>query len=146
MSHHAMDAGHEGSEQWLPLTEYSVKSGVSLSTIRRKIKSNSIPYRLENGRYLVLFDGPNKYQLPKQSPVPPTLSIAKPKKPVERPQPAPTDPTPTLRMLSSAYEHAIKEKDGRIKDLEQHCTALETELGELRFLVKMLEQKYNIRY
>lgn len=40
---------------WLPLVEYSLKSGVSLSTIRRKIKSNTIPFRLDKGKYLILF-------------------------------------------------------------------------------------------
>jgi len=42
--------------QWLPIIEYSIKSGVSLSTIRRKIKANSIPFKLEKGKYLILLN------------------------------------------------------------------------------------------
>lgn len=34
--------------------EFAVKKGVSLSTLRRHIKANKIPYRVENGRYLLL--------------------------------------------------------------------------------------------
>src|SRR3989338_2212003 len=50
--------GPEGADGvWLPLVEYSLKSGVSLSTIRRKIKTNTIPFRLEKGKYLILFSG-----------------------------------------------------------------------------------------
>ncbi len=42
---------------WLPLMDYAVKSGVSLSTLRRQIKSNKIPFRLEEGRYMIFSDG-----------------------------------------------------------------------------------------
>jgi hypothetical protein len=41
---------------WRPLVEYSLKKGVSLSTLRRYIKAGKLQYRVENGRYL-LFDG-----------------------------------------------------------------------------------------
>lgn len=34
--------------------DYATKTGVSLSTLRRYIKSNKILYRVENGRYLLL--------------------------------------------------------------------------------------------
>ena len=38
---------------WVPILEYAAAEGVSLSTLRRHIKSNKIPHRMENGRYLV---------------------------------------------------------------------------------------------
>ncbi|MGK5081999.1 hypothetical protein WDW37_01745 [Bdellovibrionota bacterium FG-1] len=41
--------------EWLPLMEYAIKSGVSLSTLRRYIKANKILYKVENGRYLLSF-------------------------------------------------------------------------------------------
>lgn len=41
---------------WLPLTEYALKSGMSISTLRRKIKANSIRFKLEDGRYLISCD------------------------------------------------------------------------------------------
>ncbi|NBT59120.1 hypothetical protein EBT16_10090 [bacterium] len=56
MSHPVQEMRDESVGQWLPLVEYSIKSGVSLSTIRRKIKSNSISFRLEKGKYLILFE------------------------------------------------------------------------------------------
>ena len=49
----------ESNGSWLPLIEYSVRSGLSLSTIRRKIKSHTLTYRMENGRYLIFFEGAN---------------------------------------------------------------------------------------
>ncbi len=45
MSQHVPETCNGSDGLWLPLIEYSVKSGVSLSTIRRKIKSNSIAFR-----------------------------------------------------------------------------------------------------
>ncbi|MGE0615136.1 MAG: hypothetical protein AB7P04_05820 [Bacteriovoracia bacterium] len=38
---------------WLPLMEYSIKQGISLSTLRRYIKANKIQHKLEDGRYLI---------------------------------------------------------------------------------------------
>ena len=42
--------------QWIPLMDYAMKYGVSLSTLRRYIKANKIPYKIENGRYLLRED------------------------------------------------------------------------------------------
>jgi hypothetical protein len=50
-------AGDMDGENWIPLVEFSVKKGISLSTLRRYIKSNKIPWKLLEGRYLVLDDG-----------------------------------------------------------------------------------------
>ncbi len=44
-------------DNWIPLVEFSVKKGISLSTLRRYIKSNKIPWKLLEGRYLVRDDG-----------------------------------------------------------------------------------------
>ena len=44
------------TQTWLPLTEYALRSGISISTLRRKIKSNGIDYRMEEGRYLIRSD------------------------------------------------------------------------------------------
>jgi len=38
---------------WIPLMDYAMKKGVSLSTLRRYIKSKKIKYKTESGRYLV---------------------------------------------------------------------------------------------
>lgn len=43
--------------EWLPLMEYAMRKGVSLSTLRRHIKSNKVRYRVEGGKYLLFDDG-----------------------------------------------------------------------------------------
>ena len=45
------------NSQWIPLMEYAMKKGVSLSTLRRHIKADKVTYRFENGKYLLLDDG-----------------------------------------------------------------------------------------
>lgn len=39
--------------RWIPLMDFAIKKGVSLSTLRRYIKAKRIPYRIEKGRYLL---------------------------------------------------------------------------------------------
>ena len=38
---------------WLSLQEYSHQQGISISTLRRRIKNQDIEYILKNGRYLL---------------------------------------------------------------------------------------------
>ncbi len=42
------------SQEYLPLTEYSSKYRVSISTLRRRIKSEEIPYEFKEGKYFLL--------------------------------------------------------------------------------------------
>lgn len=153
MSEHVSETCHEGDGLWLPLIEYSVKSGVSLSTIRRKIKSNSIPFRLEKGRYLILFtDG----AIPTGRPLIATVPVER-ERHVEPPKRAEPEPTSaggwslplvenSVRMVSDAFEHALKEKDERIRMLEASNRELQERVKELQTLVRVIEEKYEIRY
>jgi len=139
MSQHVSETCNESDGQWLPLIEYSVKSGVSLSTIRRKIKSNRIPYRLEKGRYLILFDGSREVA----APAPVTKSTPAPRASLRVVEPT-TDSS--VRMVSDAFEHALKEKEERVRLLERRNKELEDRLKELQLLIRVLEEKYAVRY
>lgn len=170
MSQHVMDTCNESEGLWLPLTEYAVKSGVSLSTIRRKIKSNTIAYRLEKGRYLILFSEPgNSGTRPAPVLVPTPVSapeierrIAE-EETISRPlaakfktseESATTESERwilplidrSVRMVSEAFEKTLKEKDERIRLLEKRNAELDERLNELRTLVHVLEEKYGVRY
>lgn len=46
-------------ETWLPLTDYSSKYKISVSTLRRRIKSDDIKYHFQDGKYFI-FDEPVK--------------------------------------------------------------------------------------
>ncbi|OGQ18443.1 MAG: hypothetical protein A3B70_01170 [Deltaproteobacteria bacterium RIFCSPHIGHO2_02_FULL_40_11] len=48
---------NEKSGRWLPLLEYAVCKGMSVSTLRRRIKANKIQYELREGKYFLWDDG-----------------------------------------------------------------------------------------
>lgn len=44
----------QGNDFWLPLMEYSTKYRVSVSTLRRRIKTDDINFRFEDGKYFIM--------------------------------------------------------------------------------------------
>lgn len=48
------------TNSWLPLAEYSMKHQVSISTLRRRIKSDDIKFRFDDGKYLILDESSRK--------------------------------------------------------------------------------------
>ncbi len=142
----------ESNGTWLPLIEYSVRSGLSLSTIRRKIKSHTLTYRMENGRYLIFFEGATTGL--RSIPVTSVEREIEPE--IEKGLSMETQMNTSrmtennvdgaIRMVSEAFECALREKDERIQLLERNNRSLEERLNELRLLVKVLEEKYEVRY
>ena len=57
------------NDQWLPLTEYSSKYKVSVSTLRRRIRSNEIQFKFDDGKYFLAdlpLTSPSKNNRPSQ--------------------------------------------------------------------------------
>ena len=46
----------EALENWLPLNDYANRYKLSVSTVRRRIKSKKVNFKLEDGKYLILDD------------------------------------------------------------------------------------------
>lgn len=155
------------SNHWLPLTEYALRSGLSISTLRRKIKSNSIEYRMEEGRYLIRSDEmPEEASESKrtalgfsssdQSPV--GLKVAKPKQevkalPVPPPMPQNSITKEELERFRQEMKMAREEDSLRWRALEARVSGiakkLETfseQISELKMLVKIFEEKLDARY
>jgi len=44
-------------ENWLPILDYAHVTGKSISTLRRYIKSAKVEYKLEDGKYFILYRG-----------------------------------------------------------------------------------------
>ena len=64
---------------YLPLTDYSTKYKVSISTLRRRIKANDIEYRFDQGKYFVLDHGlerPSPKIAPAMTAIPQRPSLA----------------------------------------------------------------------
>ena len=101
------------SEKWVPLVEFSVTKGISLSTLRRYIKANKIPWKLLEGRYLVMDDG----------------TFASPRN---------HDP----RSQNSSIQSQDKDVESRLKNLESSLNAANEEIAELKTLVAFYEEKW----
>ena len=135
------------THNWLPLMEYSAKYRVSLSTLRRRIKSGELEHKLSDGKYL-LRDAP-------ASPTPnPSLqvtgsnpeTIAPPSSVRSQDQSASPKVDQDqfwkatqglLNEIKKAYSLILQEKEEQILQLKE-------EVADLKTLVRVLEDE-NLR-
>ena len=144
MSHPVQDSNDGSVGQWLPLIEFSVRSGVSLSTIRRKIKSNSIPFRLEKGKYLILF---NEEEQKSKTQSPHSWDgMADRAQTTKLTLPTTQRVEPQLQERPSQLANELSEARKLIQCQQERIHALESELEEMTLLVQALEQKYGVSY
>jgi hypothetical protein len=99
---------------WVPLVEFSVQKGISLSTLRRYIKSNKIAWKLIEGRYLVKDDG--TFIAPRNH---------------------------AGATIESVPEVNQKDMESRMKFLESSLMAANEEIAELKTLLAFYEEKWS---
>ncbi len=133
--------GIVNSATWLSLTDYSTKYRVSVSTLRRRIKSNDVPFEFRDGKYLLKDKAQSLHRWHR-----PSLDIcdeeivAKHRPSLEqnkKEESAPAVLETANRMineLKSAYDLALKEK-------QEQILSLKGELVGLRTLVSVLESE-----
>ncbi|RYZ63730.1 MAG: hypothetical protein EOP09_17175 [Proteobacteria bacterium] len=115
---------------WVPLMEYAVNKGVSISTLRRYIKLQKVKYRIEGGKYFLWDDeGASRfaYPIPEAS-----LSESHPA---------------SSHYLASALQPSLDESATlqRIKRLESSLQAAQEEISELKMLVSLYEDQLHTR-
>lgn len=110
---------------WLPLLNYSTKYSVSLSTLRRRIKSGSIEFKLDQGKYFILDD------IPARAPV---IPKNEPSMNQEAPLSASVlnSANKLVEEIKTAYAKVLQEKEEQISRLKE-------EVVDLRMLVRVLE-------
>lgn len=148
---------------WLPLTDYSTKYKVSVSTLRRRIKAEDIKFRFDDGKYF-LIDEPMSAHQRTHRPSPdrenslvgshPDLQTAKDSFAIRaqmhqqmyqqmqqpaQPPPAKDEPILTaanklLNELKKAYSLILQEKEEQILQLKD-------EVADLKTLVRVLESE-----
>jgi hypothetical protein len=154
----------EPSMHWLPLTEYALRSGMSISTLRRKIKSNSIEFKMEEGRYLIrsdeLADAASVAGFA-SSDLSPRVPSARPASPMAA-QPIPRselietkisadegDELPRLREeLRRLQEDNLlrwKALEARVSGLAKKVEMFSEQMAETKMLVKLFEEKLDTR-
>ena len=116
----------DDAREWLPLLEYSVRTGVSLSTLRRYIKAGKVEFKVEDGRYLLpLAEGmAGQPQSVPQAPA----QVAVHTQSIER--------TPAA---GSRNDPAVASLKAEIARLEMELRRAREENAELRMLVALYE-------
>ena len=112
---------------WLPLIEYSLKSGVSTSTVRRRIKTKKIKYKLHEGKYYIFCDSDEIAEFETSTVSSKTL-------------------TETLQLTKKALESllqagagATQSRDEVVEEQAKKIRLLEEEVQDLKTLVAILE-------
>ncbi len=127
---------------WLSLTEYSNKHKVSISTLRRKIKSTEIEFRLDEGRYMILDS--HEQPVPEVTPAlssskseqyrPSLKSDALHEANKESGESVITAANRLLADLKKAYTQVLHDKEEQISELRE-------EISDLKTLIKVLESE-----
>ena len=123
---------------WLPLIEYSNKHQISISTLRRRIKDNSIQFKLEDGKYFIIEDSVEKatrgrkpIMIPSQSQfAESSQSVQSPKDTTQKDFSNRT--VEIFEELKKAYLESLQSKEEQIFQLKE-------EVSDLKTLVRVLE-------
>ncbi len=125
---------------WLPITEYSMKTGVSVSTIRRKIKTRALKSRVENGKYLILNENTDYEIRPDKDITINGLCDNRKKPNFSNIEEIICFAEKSINTISELNRNIINEKDRIIKIQEDHIVKLREQLDDLKMLVSVLEK------
>ncbi len=118
----------KGSE-WIPLLEYAVKNSVSLSTLRRYIKTGRIQYQVQGGKYFIL-----DFQLHET----PSTSLS------TRATTATSMDTARDAATATAQQNERLALTSRVESLERALQLTQEEVTDLKMLLAIYEEKINI--
>jgi hypothetical protein len=143
--------GPSAYPDWLLLTDYASKYRISVSTLRRRIKAGSQPYRFDGGRYYLpdQFNA-HSYEVPyteeplhkaAEQPqavapkvVPHTAAAVLAASIAPKDEPLITTTSKLLNELKQAYTLILHEK-------EEQIVYLKEEIADLKTLVRVLESE-----
>ena len=142
----------ETNDSWLPLMDYSTKHKISVSTLRRRIKTNDIKYRFEEGKYFIMDEPMGAHQrvhrpsqdseqvalvgahqgMMKGQEMAQDLNDKNVK--VSKEEPILTAANKLLNELKKAYTQILQEKEEQILHFKE-------EVSDLKTLVRVLESE-----
>lgn len=125
---------------WLPLTDYSSKYKVSVSTLRRRIKTEDIQFKFDDGKYFII-DEPveqnsQRGHRPSLNSEPPLLVVDKESSSssASRDEAILDTANRLMHELKKAYSQILQEK-------EEQLLHLKGEVSDLKTLVRVLESE-----
>ena len=124
---------------WLSLTEYSTKYRVSVSTLRRRIKSNDVVFQFENGKYFLKDEAQplHRWHRPSQE-IGGEVVVSEHRPSLEMNKEEVTDVLETTRKMITEVKEAY---DLLLKDKETKILSLKNEMADLKTLVSVLESE-----
>ncbi len=131
-------------EKWLPLTQFAIREGVSVSTLRRKIKSNKVTFRLEEGRYLILSNDNDMGKkterdiFPVQSQDRTTPTVKKKTHKIDLLE------NEKVQLTSAEWDLKWKALEVRVNGLVKKVEYLTEQNSELNMLVRIFEEKLDV--
>lgn len=120
-------------ELWLSVVDYAVIKKVSVSTLRRRIKSKTIEAKIENGKYLIRVSPEESLNFKSGSGFDP-LKNSSENSEGEDASSSSTSVQELLQELKSAYSQIFSEK-------EKMITQLKSEIEILKHMNRFLEQQ-----
>lgn len=114
------------SAHWLSLANYSSKYDVSISTLRRRIKTSTVEFKLHDGKYFLLDSAPPS-QEEHHYPIQNSQNIRQ-----HEEEPVLTSASKLLGELKKAYTSILQDKEEQIIHLKE-------ETSDLKMLVRVLE-------
>lgn len=131
-------------KSWLPLADYSMKYKVSISTLRRRIKTNDIQYKFEDGKYLIVDETsePSSSYVQEHRPslksdvsdVGVMKAMSNEQNKTDSGESVITAANRLLADLKKAYTQILQEKELQIQRLN-------SEISDLNTLIKVLESE-----
>lgn len=120
----------QSTESWLLLTQYSQKYGVSVSTIRRRIRSGKVEYKLMDGKYYIVDKPPMGMLPPSHSTVGGEVGQS---------------PIGSLAEILEFCKNLIQSKEKMyqeiLTDKMREIGSLKERISEQKMLIKILEEK-----
>lgn len=148
---------------WLPLVDYSNKYRVSISTLRRRIKLESIQFKLDGGKYYIIDESPDSDSSPSHQTIQSNQSVqlnkyeAPPKKigslkknfSDESPRddhlittkgvPQERNPEPVFSAANRLLDELKKAYTLILQEKDEQIRNLREEISDLKTLVRVLE-------
>jgi len=114
--------------KWLNIKDYASKTGLSISTLRRKIKEDSIKHKVENNKYFIYSEEAE----PEAKEIKNNTNNYKQEDFIKFAE-------KTISSINKLHQDLIEEKEKRLSNQEELIKQLKEEVVELRMLVKVLE-------
>jgi hypothetical protein len=121
------------NNQWLSISDYSSEYQISISTLRRRIKANQIPYKMIGGKYYLSLDS--------SEPVSPVINKYDSGQGKKQTEPAPRSQGSEVFSQRELVDELKRVYMSSLHDKEEQILTLKQQVSDLKTLVMFLEKE-----